>query len=585
MTTKRILIAIALLGVVIAAYFLWPRPPISIRPIPADKLVQDFDPETATPEEVRAQAWRVFDKMVPIVQDLPSDTNEQANAKDAAFQSLAILSGWLGDMVRAETLRDEIYDPNDWSRVTPTIAAFYSRTQQTEVIESLLDWTTDDDSTAHVLYFLTIARASSGDIEGAIKLVEDPRLMRSPTGRSDPHHKFHAIRHIVRAAADAGEHDRARLLTAQAEELYTQADIDPYEDRLVDWLVNMHFDARDLESALRLLNENEAIRYQHSSMREFDPFISHREQIAKLQAMNGDLQAAADTRELGSGYWLYELELYIQPAKELAASGKPELARQLLREGVEEMRANNQPTQALIRIASTQREMGFNSDAQGTIEAVLNESDDTSTLLRIAEFERAGGNLEAAKSRLQRISESPFTSEAPEVRSRILFELSGVYAELSDSKSVLQHLQTAIESAAEMENSRDKALLLSDIAGLQSDFDQTGARSTFGLALSTTEKLKDERAGLYAIIARQQVDSGLFQDALETVERTLKFDEETGVDLAKMICARLATSGRVTAAMAVADQVQVEFGKVVMLDLIASELADQAQEIEHGTAY
>ena len=548
MTTKRILIAIAVIGALIAGALVY----ASTRPlIPAAKLQPDLDPANATPAEWRAQAKRVLDEIETVARILPEDTPQQVRQRDTSLHLASLLSVRLGDVKRTLSLLGEISDTTEQSRVLRAVCFEPAATGQTETVAELLAAAWTDKDAAKITSALAFAYARANAPQVAENVLADPRFQSDELDRIDPNRRLMPLGEIADAYARTGKHDEAKRIAREAERILIFEE-DPRIRHLRQMnIAEMYIAGRDPDSALRIIDDaTDGFRVEE--------LLSD---IAKVQAVQQDLEAAAQTRGRIENLFLRAYAC-TYPAADHAQSGRTEIARGLFAEAdriSEGLTSTIDRFFMLVHMTEYRHKGGLHDDANATADRALN---------LLAEYPASP----AKATELCRLLEVQIEADQAE-SSRALLELIIDVFETSDPS--LRHeysLENRLASAA--------AAL-----GLDQDAELRFAAAT---AAAMSEEDLSARIERLRRIAMTQTEHGRVENASQTFALASaalsELEPAEAARSVKQLSRALAEAGRVTVAIDIAGTVADPFERVMALEAAGSILAFKAERIERGAA-
>jgi tetratricopeptide (TPR) repeat protein len=548
MTTKRILIAIAVIGALIAGALVY----ASTRPlILAAKLQPDLDPATATPAEWRAQAKRVLDEIETVARILPEDSPQQVRQRNTSLHLASLLSVRLGDVKRTLSLLGEISDTTEQSRVLRAVCFEPAALGQPGVVTELLEAAPTDEDAARVLSALAMAYARSGEPARAEQALADPRFESESPDQRHPNRRLLPLGEIAKAYAREGDYEEAARIAERAEAVWVSG-VDPrsrHDGRMN--IAEMYIAAHDLDSALRIIDDaTDDFRVEE--------LLSD---IAKVQAVQQDLEAAAQTRGRIENLFLRAYAC-TYPAADHAQSGRTEIARGLFAEAdrISEGLTNTiDRFFMLVHMTEYRHKGGLHDDANATADRALN---------LLAEYPASP----AKATELCRLLEVQIEADQAE-SSRALLELIIDVFETSDPS--LHHeysLENRLASAA--------AAL-----GLEEDAELRFAAAT---AAAMSEEDLPARIERLRRIAMTQAEHGRVEGASQTFALAIaalsELEPAEAARSAKQLSRALAEAGRVTAAIDITGTVADPFERVTALEAAGSILAFKAERIERGAA-
>lgn len=578
MTTKQILLAIALLNAVFATYILWPYQSLAVGPIPAAKLVQNFDPETATPEEIRAYALRVAEEALTLIPYIPEDAVfdiiGEFNPRYTPKYRAAILIGQLGDMPRSQKMIIEIVSEQE-SADLPKMASALSAQARPEDIKPMLDRDLSSTNRQAILFYLIFAYANNGEYERAEAMVTEHQL--PPYLEDHPINEFEVLGKIIRSRFDRNEIDLVEMqrLASEQEVIMIEAG---KQNHLAGRVLWSYIRAHDPESAIRMLRladlDNGDVEYL---------------EIGKAQLRNGDILGAQETWSLVE--WdEVPLSWLLETAEQLAERGGAEAANAQFEEairiatGTAETRGS---IQGLLAVARKQLHLELRVDAIRTV-AIAREFTEASPadfgkaheLIAHARFEHMLGNTTDAGALLDRaLKEGSIRQHRSQFG--LLLALSDAHAEFGNPETARKMIDMAL---AEARFKRDPALRagqLVTVAKYRGMLNQTDeAYATLDEALRVADEMDDDnqRAELLASIGSAEWELKDLDRALRTLRRLVPLDESRARDLSYKIGTDLAVSGQVSAAMDLAGQIRDPLFEVDLLLEIANRLLQSSKK-------
>ncbi len=579
MYPRRVLVGLLMIGLVGVLAF-GDEPALTVKPIPTAKFVPDFDPATATPEEIRAHALRVMEEALTRIPDVPEDAVfdiiGEVNPRYTLRYRAAILIGQLGDMPRSQKMLIEIVAEQESADLSK-LAGALSAQARPENIKPMLDRDLSPTDRQVILLYLIFAYANNGEYERAEAMVTEHRL--PPYLEDHPINEFEVLGKIITSRLDRDEIDllEMRRLASEQEVIMIEAG---KQNELAGRVLWSYIRARDAESAIRMLHladlDNGDVEYL---------------EIGKAQLGNGDIPGALETWSLVE--WdEVPLSWLLETAEQLAERGGVEAANTQFEKairiatGTAETRGS---IQGLLAIAMKQLQMDLNDDAVQTVviareftEASPAGFDKAHELIAHARFEHMFGNTTDAVALLDRaLKEGSIRQHSSQFR--FLLALADAHVEFGNPTSAREMIDMALAEARFKREPSLRASQLVTVAQRRGALDQQDeAYATLDEALRVADETDDDkqRARLLASIGSAEWQLGDLDRALRTLRRLVPLDDSRARDLSYKIATDLAEAGQVSAAMDLAAQIRDLLFEVDLLLEIANRLLRSANERE-----
>ncbi len=536
MTMKRTLIAVPLAAgiALISGVFLY----ANTRPvIPADKMQPDLDPATATPEQWRAQAERIVaaaSAVMPLVsEELDRDGIPH---KDALRHYLGVHYGELGDPESVARLSEEratVGRQSGWLSSARAPASI----GDIDTVSRLVELAPTDEIRDRLRLKLIRAYANADDPESAVELYQHPDLAELIQSRP----VLDGMSEIIASIVRAGKQSQARELLLQAEQMLTPSKVKLIES-LRYQLMRCYIIAGDLDSARRLLTEIDADDYD---LGEF----------AEQQARQIDFKGARATREVMEEV-LIRVYSCADAARHLALAGEEDAARELFAEAIAiaeamepewDYRDTMTNETALIHTARRQHEAGFVADAARTtgraFELIEQQHSDefykTQALAELLELLLEIEQSELAKEVYERTAAiTTGTTQSDGDVFDLLINLGRAASKLGKPDASAEHFEAALDLAIFLQSAPDpqtqhEAVHVLQTAIAQSESgEQDAAAETLTLATQILRRAKDsDRDEIRDDIAKALVLTGRTTAALNLAEQI-----EDPYDRAWLLC-------------------------------------------------
>lgn len=552
MTTKKLLsfATSTVLIALIAGVFVY----ANTRPvIPADTMQPDLDPATATPAEWRAQAERII-KAASAVMPLVSEELDRDGVphKDTLRHYLGCLYAEVGEAQKAADLFEELTleekRVNGWANGASGPAGV----GDVGTIEDMLALAPNAETRMRVKVRLVEALANADDLEGAVELYAHPDLTefveRTPISAT--------LNRLHESLVRAGMMPEARNLIRQAENLWAPTGDTNLDQHIRGNLAELYIRAQDFDAALRIIE-------QMNPDYRIDQLLG---ELAKQQARSLDLEGASETRNR-----IEDLPdrayACTYAARDLAKAGEEEAARSLFSEA--------------IRIADEMEvEWGYG-------DTMTNES----MLIHIARYQHEGGlHDDAAKTTRSAFELVEQQHDNEFYKAEALAELLELLLEIEQpdlSREVYERTAAIVLATAQSDGDACDLLIILGQAAAKLDKPDASAEH-FRTAIEIAKKIdpdpdrpSEPNAAFVLRTAVAQSESGQQDDASEAFTLALRLhkqaDESDRDDIRDGIAQGLILSGRITAALYIAEQIEDPYARAFLLCEMAGLAVDKAK--------